>query len=558
MKIVECVPNISEGRDANVYNAIARACETVKGVQLLDVDPGYATNRTVITFAGPPEAIAEAAFALIARSRELIDMRSHKGEHPRMGATDVCPFVPVSGVTMEECAEIARNLGKRVGEELGVWVYLYEFAASRPEWKNLAEVRKGEYEGLAGRVGNKKWKPDFGPPELDPKFGAMAIGARKFLIAYNINLNSTNLKMAKDISFNIREKGRSKRVSYPEGEIVRGENGKPVEIPGLFQACKAGAWIIPEYGRAQITMNLTDMDITAPHQVFDEVEKQAQERGMRVTGSEIVGLVPLQAIMAAGRHYLKRQGLSCAVSEAELVRIAVLSLGLNDVSKFIPEEKIIEYRFKRKEALVNMSVEKFADTLASDAPAPGGGSTAALCGALSAALAAMVSNLTYGKNEYHEVWEEMEEIGLRAQKGKEWYLSAIDRDTDAFNALMNSIRMPNSSAEEKEIRNTALEQATKNATIVPLEVLEKTLEISPLLKLVAERGNPNSVSDAGVGAHCLRSCAESAALNVKINLPGIKDENFKKDCLERMEGALKKIRRLCQEVINIVEGKVKS
>jgi glutamate formiminotransferase/formiminotetrahydrofolate cyclodeaminase len=386
----------------------------------------------------------------------------------------------------------------------------------------------------------------------------MAIGARKFLIAYNINLNSTNLKMAKDISFNIREKGLSKRVSYPEGEIVRGENGKPVEIPGLFQACKAGAWIIPEYGRAQITMNLTDMDITAPHQVFDEVEKQAQERGMRVTGSEIVGLVPLQAIMAAGRHYLKRQGLSCAVSEAELVRIAVLSLGLNDVSKFIPEEKIIEYRFKRKEALVNMSVEKFADTLASDAPAPGGGSTAALCGALSAALAAMVSNLTYGKNEYHEVWEEMEEIGLRAQKGKEWYLSAIDRDTDAFNALMNSIRMPNSSAEEKEIRNTALEQATKNATIVPLEVLEKTLEISPLLKLVAERGNPNSVSDAGVGAHCLRSCAESAALNVKINLPGIKDENFKKDCLERMEGALKKIRRLCQEVINIVEGKVKS
>lgn len=556
MKIVECVPNISEGRNPDIYNTVAKQCETVTGVQLLDVDPGAATNRTVITFAGPPEAIADAAFAVIAKAKELIDMRHHKGAHPRFGATDVCPFVPVTGVTMEECAEIARNLGKRVGEELGVWVYLYEAAASKPEWANLAEVRKGEYESLANRIGKKEWKPDFGPDKLDPKFGAVAIGARKFLIAYNINLNSTNSKLASDIAFNIREKGRSKRESYPDGEIIRHPDGKPVKVPGIFQNCKAGSWIIPEYNRAQISMNLTDMDVTAPHQVFDEVEKQAIERGMRVTGCEIVGLVPLQAILEAGKHYLIKQGLSSAVSERELVRTAILTLGLSDVSDFVPEEKIIEYRFRRTDGLCKMTVEEFADTLASNAPAPGGGSTAALCGALASALAAMVANLTHGKAEYKSSWSEMEDIGVIAQELKVKFLNEIDRDTDAFNNLMSSFRLPDSNKEEKASKREAVQEATKHATIVPLEVLESTITVASLLQAVAERGNPNSVSDAGVGAHCLLTCAESAALNVIINLPGIKDDEFVQECQKRMNKALTKIRELCANVNKTVLQKL--
>ena len=556
MKIVECVPNISEGRNADIYNTVAQQCEKVAGVQLLDIDPGSATNRTVITFAGPPEAIADAAFHVIAKAKELIDMRKHKGEHPRFGATDVCPFVPVTGVTMEECAEIARNLGKRVGEELGVWVYLYEAAASKPEWSNLAVVRKGEYEALAGRVGKKDWKPDFGPEELDPKFGAMAIGARKFLIAYNINLNSTNRKLASDIAFNIREKGRSKRESYPDGDIVRHPDGKPVKIPGVFQNCKAGSWIIPEYNRAQITMNLTDLDVTPPHLVFDEVEKQALERGMRVTGSEIVGLVPLQAVLEAGKHYLQKQGLSSAVCESELVRTAVLSLGMSDVSEFVPDEKIVEYRFRRSDGLSKMTVDNFADTLASDAPAPGGGSTAALCGALASALAAMVANLTHGKPEYKSSWGEMEDIGVMAQEFKVKFLHEIDRDTDAFNSLMDSFRLPDKTTDEKALKKKAVQDATKHATLVPLEVLEDTPPVASLLQAVAERGNPNSVSDAGVGAHCLLACAESAALNVIINLPGIKDEKFVDDCNKRMDKALTQIRKLCAKVNNTVLKKL--
>lgn len=556
MNLVECVPNISDGRNPDVYNTVAKECETVKGVKLLDIDPGYATNRTVITFAGPPELIADAAFAVIKKAKELIDMRGHKGEHPRMGATDVCPFVPISGVTMEDCAEIARKLGKRVGEELGVWVYLYEYAASKPEWKNLAEVRKGEYEALAQRVGKPEWRPDFGPEQLDPKFGAMAIGARKFLVAYNINMNSTNKKLANDIAYNIREKGRSKREWYPDGPIVRKADGKPEKEPGLFQNCKAGAWIIPEYNRAQITMNLTDIDVTPVHKVFDTVEKQAMERGMRITGCEIVGLTPLQTMLEAGRFFLRRQGLSAAVSEDELVRTAILSLGLNDVSKFDPNEKIIEYKFKRKNTLVSMKVTEFADTLASDAPAPGGGSTAALSGALAAALAAMVSNLTHGKNDYRPVWPEMEEVGIKGQALKEWFLIAIDRDTDAFNEVMDAMRLPKTNDAEKAIRNEALDRTNKNATRVPLEVLERTTEILPLLKAVAEKGNVNSVSDAGVGTHCALTCAEGAALNVRINLPGVEDDVFKADCLARMNKALETVRKGCAEIVKIVDGKL--
>jgi len=556
MKIVECVPNISEGQNPDIYNTVAQACESAAGVKLLDVDPGAATNRTVITFAGPPETIADGAFALIAKAKELIDMRTQKGEHPRMGATDVCPFVPVGGVTMDDCVEIAKQLAKRVGEELGVWVYLYEYAASKPEWQNLANARKGEYEGLADRIGKPEWKPDFGPEELDPKFGAVAIGARKFLVAYNINLNSTNRKMARDIAFNIREKGRSKREYYPDGEIVRNPAGKPVKVPGMFQHCKAGAWIIPEYNRAQITMNLTDMEVTPVHSVFDEVAKQAAERGMRVTGSEIVGLVPLQSILDAGRHYLQKQELSSAVCEAELVRTAVLSLGLNDVSEFVSDEKIVEYRLKRKESLGKMSLEEFADTLASDAPAPGGGSTAALCGVLASALAAMVTNLTHGKNEYKEHWDEMEEVGVAGQRLKEWYIAAIDRDTDAFNAVMDAMRMPKNTDAQKAAQSEAMEKVNQHAASVPLEMLEKALEVTPLLLSAAERGNVNSVSDAGVGAHCLLACAEGAALNVIINMLNINDDDFKDDCRKRVEEALTNIRKECKEVIEVVRGKL--
>jgi glutamate formiminotransferase/formiminotetrahydrofolate cyclodeaminase len=552
-KIVECVPNISDGKNPDVYNTVAKSCEKVSGVQLLDVDPGAATNRTVITFAGPPEVIVDAAFEVVKCAKELIDMQDHHGEHARMGATDVCPFVPVSGVTLEECAELAKQLGKRVGEELGVWVYLYEAAASKPEWENLANVRKGEYESLPDRVGKPEWKPDFGPEELDPKFGAMATGARKFLIAYNININSRNVKMAKDIAFNIRESGRAKRKSYPDGEIIRHPDGKAVKIPGIFQHCKSTGWLIPEYNCAQLTMNLTDIDVTPVHVVFDEVLKQANERGIRVTGSEIVGLVPLQTMLEAGLYYAKKQGLSTALSKAEIVNIAIRSLGLTDVAPFNPEEKIIEYRFRKKGELISMSCEEFIETLASDAPAPGGGSVAALCGAMAASLGAMVSNLTHGKIEYKEQWNEMEEVGVQGQKLKAWYLDAVDRDTDAFNAVMDAMRLPKATEEQQKARDKAMLEANKHCTMVPLEVLENTVKIIPILEAVAEKGNPNCASDAGVGAHCMVTCAEGAALNVRINLAGIDDEEFNKSCRARMDEALTKVRSKCKEMLDKVD-----
>ncbi len=555
-RIVECVPNISDGINPDVYNTVAKACEKVSGVQLLDVDPGAATNRTVITFAGSPDVIVDAAFEVIKTAKELIDMRDHHGEHARMGATDVCPFVPVSGVSLEECAELAKQLGKRVGEELGVWVYLYEAAASKPEWQNLAIVRKGEYESLQDRVGKPEWKPDFGPQELDPKFGAMATGSRKFLIAYNININSRNVKMAKDIAFNIRESGRAERKSYPDGEIIRHPDGKAVKIPGIFQHCKSTGWLIPEYNCAQLTMNLTDIDVTPVHVVFDEVLKQADERGIRVTGSEIVGLVPLQTMMEAGLYYAKKQGLSTALSEIEIVNIGIRSLGLTDVASFDPEDKIIEYRFRKKGELVSMSCDEFVETLASDAPAPGGGSVAALCGAMAASLGAMVTNLTHGKIEYKEHWDIMEKVGMQGQELKAWYLDAVDRDTDAFNAVMDAMRLPKATEEQQKARDNAMLDANKHCTMVPLEVLENTVKIIPVLETVAEKGNPNCASDAGVGAHCMVTCAEGAALNVRINLAGINDEEFNKDCRARMDNALTKVRSKCKEILEIVDNKI--
>ncbi len=555
-RIVECVPNISDGVNPEVYNTVAQACEKVPGVKLLDVDPGVATNRTVITFAGTPEVIVDGAFEVIKTAKELIDMREHQGEHARMGATDVCPFVPVSNVSLEECADLARKLAKKVGEELGIWVYLYESAASKPEWQSLPNVRKGEYEGLAARVGKVEWKPDFGPETLDPKFGAVAIGARKFLIAYNINMNSMNLKMANDIAFNIRESGRAKREFYPDGEILRTADGKVVKITGVFEHCKGGAWIIPEYDCAQITMNLTDIDITPVHTVFDEVEKQAQERGMRLTGSEIVGLVPLQTMMDAGIHYAKKQGLSTALSESEIINIAVKSLGVSDVTAFDPDEKIVEYRFKRQGGLVDMSCNEFVDTLASDAPAPGGGSVAALCGAMAAGLGTMVTNLTHNKIEFKAQWNNMNDLGTKGQQLKAWFLEAVDRDTDSFNAVMDAMRLPKQTEAQKKFRRDAMLEANKECTLVPLSVLENSVHVIPILESVAKDGNPNCASDAGVGAYCMLTCAEGAALNIRINLGGMKDEIFIKECQARMNKALSLVRENCQKIISIVDKNI--
>lgn len=551
-KIVECVPNISNGVNPEIYNLIAKSCEKIPGVKLLDVDPGVATNRTVITFAGEPEAVLDGAFEVIKMSKELIDMRTHKGEHARMGATDVCPFVPVSNITLQECAELAKRLAKRVAEELNVWVYLYEEAASKPEWKSLSNIRQGEYESLKSREGDKNWKPDFGPAKLDPKFGAMAIGARKFLVAYNINMNSTNVKMANDIAMNIRETGRVKRTSYPEGDIIKNSDGTQAKINGIFKNCKSTAWIIPEYNRAQITMNLTDIDVTPVHVVFDEVERQANERGLRITGSEIVGLVPLKSMLDAGKHFLKKQGLSTAVSEEEIVRTAILSLGLNDVSKFNPQEKIVEYRFSSKGNLVKMDLEKFSNTLASNEPAPGGGSVAALCGNLGASLATMVSNLTHGKKDYKNVWDEMEALGVEGQKLKDWFLVAIDRDTNAFNKVMDAMKLPKKTDEEIRLRDMAVEEANKGSAIVPMEVLENSTKVLDLLNIAAEKGNKNCASDAGVGAYCILTCAEGAALNVLINLGSIKDEAFKKEYKSRVEVLISDVRNKVEKIAGVV------
>ncbi len=552
-KIVECVPNISDGINPDVYNTVAKACEKIPGVKLLDVDPGATTNRTVITFAGSPDVIVDGAFEVIKAAKELIDMRGHSGEHARMGATDVCPFVPVSGVTLEECAELAKKLAKRVGQELGVWAYLYEAAASKPEWKSLTNVRQGEYEALASRVGKPEWKSDFGPEEFDPKFGAVAVGARKFLVAYNINMNSSNVKAAKDIAFNIRETGRAKRTSYPDGDIIRDDNKKAVKIPGLFKDCKSTAWYIPEYGCAQITMNLTDIDETPVHVVYDEVCKQATERGMRVTGSEIVGLVPRQTIIDAGLYFMKKQSITTAVSEDVIVNTAIRSLGLTDVSSFDPQDKIVEYRFQEKGRLVSMDLVEFANTLASDEPAPGGGSIAALCGSLAASLGTMVTNLTHGKKDFKQHYDKMETAGVAGQELKRYFLDAIDKDTDSFNDVMDAMRLPKKNKKQKKIRDAAILEANKKCTLIPLGVLERSVEIIPLLEEVAKNGNPNCASDTGTGAFCMLTCAEGAAMNVRINLKDIDDTEFKGSCMSRLEIALGNVRKKYQEIVNIVD-----
>ncbi len=526
MKLVECVPNFSEGRDKEKITAITKEIESTPQVTLLDVDPGESTNRTVVTFIGTPEGAKEAAFKAIKKAAEILDMSKHQGAHSRIGATDVCPFVPVAGVTMEECVELAHDLAKRVADELGIPIYLYEEAAQKPERKNLANIRIGEYEGLPEKFKDPEWAPDYGQPEFNPKAGATVIGAREFLIAYNVNLNTRDRKLAHHIALNLRERGRAKRDK--EGNIIRDENGKTIKVPGKFKAVKAVGWYIEDYGIAQISINFINYKISPVHLVFDEARKEAEKLGLRVTGSELVGLIPKEAMLMAGRYYLQKQGKSPGVPDKELIRTAVVSLGLNDVSTFDPQKKIIEYQVKEEgTSLLDLSLREFADELSTDSPAPGGGSTAALCGALSASLSSMVSNLTVGKKDYEKVQDKVKEFAVRAQALKDVFLDAVNLDTQAFNELMATHKLKKKTDEQKREREKAIQTALIEATLVPFRVLEKSVEALDLAKGVALNGNKNSISDAGVAGLTAQAAAEGAFYNIKINLPDIQDGKFK-------------------------------
>ena len=549
MKLIECVPNFSEGRDLAVIEAITGEITAVDGAELLDVDPGAATNRTVVTFVGSPETVEEAAFRAIAKAAELIDMSKHTGEHPRMGATDVCPFVPVEGATMEDCTEIARRLARRVGDELGIPVYLYEQAAIGGR-RSLADVRRGEYEALASRDD----APDFGP-SFNASTGATAIGARQFLIAYNVNLNTTDRRLAHQVASAVRTLGTATRDE--SGKIIKNEHGKTVFAPGRFEEVKGVGWYIDEYDRAQVSLNLTDSSVAPMHEVFEACREEATSRGMRVTGSELVGLVPLDAMLAAGDHFLTAQGRTTAIPEADRIRAAVMSLGLNEISEFNPESKIVEYRFRgAPEGLVTNTVTGFADLLSKDSPAPGGGSVAALVGALSAALSSMVASLTFAKQGMEETKPVMETSGRDAQALKDWFLEAVDRDTDAFNGVLAAIRMPHKTDEDLAARDAAMAAANLGATMVPLEVLEHAVEALELALITARDGNPNSVTDAGVGAACALAAAEGASLNVRVNLDGL--EGDVSEIVERNDVALIRSREIAAQVAAVVEASLSS
>ena len=556
MKLVECVPNFSEGRDREKINAITREIKSTPQITLLDVDPGESTNRTVVTFIGTPEGVKEAAFKAIKKASEVLDMSQHTGAHSRIGATDVCPFVPVTGVTMEDCVQLAHEVGERVAKELNIPVYLYEEAAQKPERRNLATIRIGEYEGLPEKFKDPEWAPDYGKPVFNPKTGATVIGAREFLIAYNINLNTRDRKFAHEIALNIRERGRAKRDK--EGKIIRDENGKAIIVPGKFKEIKAVGWYIEDYGIAQISINFTNYKISPPHIVFDEVRKDAERLGLRATGCELVGLIPKEAMLMAGRYYLEKQGKSTGIPEEELIRTAVLSLGLNDVSPFEPEKKIIEYQFKEVEnSLLDLNLREFANELSMDSPAPGGGSTAALSGALSAALSSMVSNLTVGKKEYEGVQKDVKKFAVSAQDLKDEFLRAVDLDTMAFNKVINALKLPQKTDEQKEEKARAIEETSQEATLVPLGVLEKSIEALKLAKDTALKGNRNSLSDAGVAGLMAQAAAEGAYYNVKINLPGLEDADFKSKTKKQAATLVKKARMLGDELREIIEKELK-
>ena len=556
MKLVECVPNFSEGRDLEKIKSITKEIESTSHVTLLDVDPGDSTNRTVVTFIGTPEGAKEAAFKAIKKAAEVLDMSKHTGAHSRIGATDVCPFVPVTGVTMEDCVKMAHDVAERVVRELNIPVYLYEEAAQKPERKNLANIRIGEFEGLPEKFKDPEWAPDYGQPVFNPKTGATVIGAREFLIAYNINLNTNDRKLAQHIALNLREKGRARRDEF--GNIVRDLEGKAIKVQGKFKEVKAVGWYIDEYGIAQISINFTNYRISPPHLVFDEAIKEAEQIGLRVTGSELVGLIPKEAMLLAGRFYINKQGKCPGIPEEELIKTAVLSLGLNDITPFDPKKKIIEYQFKEVEnSLLDFNMREFANELSMDSPAPGGGSIAALCGAMSASLSSMVSNLTVGKKGYEDVQERVKDLAVKAQVLKDNFLRDIDSDTLAFNRVMDAFKMKKKTDEQKELRLKAIENATKDATLVPYHVLENCIEALIIAKDVATHGNKNSLSDAGVAALTAEAGAVGAYYNVKINLPEIIDKKFKANTKRRASTLLKKAHQLGAEIKDIIMSELK-
>jgi glutamate formiminotransferase/formiminotetrahydrofolate cyclodeaminase len=560
-QIIECVPNISEGLDTNKIKIIASEVEKIDGIKLLNIDPGKATNRTVITFVGEPQNVIDAAFLLIKKSQELIDMRNHTGEHPRMGATDVCPLVPISNISMTECVKWAHKLGKRVGEELNIPVYHYEEAAKEDKRRNLANCRQGEYEGLSKKLENKNWKPDYGPNIFNKsveKSGATAISARDFLVAYNINLNTTSTRRANAVAFDIREAGRIKREGGSlNGKIIKDEDGNPIKEPGLFKSVKGIGWYIEEYGIAQISYNLTNINIASLHDVFDKTCERANLRGMRVTGSELVGLVPKKVLLDAGKHFLKKQKRSLGISENEIIKIAVKTLGLDELAPFNIKERVIEYMLDDVDnKLIDLSLSDFANETASESPAPGGGSIAAYCGSIGVALGTMVANLSSHKRGWDDRWEE---FSIWAEKGMQYQktlLDLVDEDTDAFNKIMDAFRLPKDSDEAISKRHEEIQKATKNAILTPFKVMTTAFNSMEVMKAMAEIGNPNSVTDAGVGALCARTSVIGAFLNVKINCADYEDKKFVKDITEKGQKIVDDACKLENEIMKITYSKI--
>ena len=559
-QLIECVPNFSEGRNLEIIKQITDEVETVEGVKLIDVDPGKATNRTVVTFVGTPDEVCEAAFRAAKKAIELIDMRYHKGEHPRFGAIDVCPLVPIAGITMDEVVVYAHKLAKRFADELSIPIYCYEFAAKEEKRRNLAENRKGEYEGLQQKITSSEWRPDFGPCEWSEsvaKTGATAVGARNFLIAYNVNLNTTSVRRANSVAFDVRERGRVKRDGDPvSGKIVKDAEGNQVYEPGLLKSVKGIGWYIEEYGIAQISMNLTDITITPLHIAFDTVCERANARGLRVTGSELVGVIPLQSMLDTGKYFLKKQNRSTGLNDEEIIKIAIKSLGLDELTPFDPKKKIIEYLLEddNPKSLIKLSCKGFADKTASEEPAPGGGSVSAYLAALGASLGTMVANLSAHKRGWEDRWEEFSVYAERGITLQKQLLKLVDEDTDAFNAIMDAFSLPKSNENEKIARSKAIQDATINAIKVPFKVMELAYDCFDLLEYMAKEGNPNSVSDVGVGALCIRSAVMGAYLNVKINAASVKDDPIANDLMKKGAEIEKNAIKREAEVLEIVNN----
>lgn len=557
-QLIECVPNFSEGRDEKIIRQITDAIQSVDGIKLLNVDPGKATNRTVVTFVGEPYQVIEAAFRGAKMATQVIDMTKHKGEHPRFGAIDVCPLVPIANISMEETVVYARMLAQRMGEELGISIYCYEFAAFDENRRSLANCRAGEYEGLKVKLLIPEWKPDFGPVEFNERSGASAVGARNFLIAYNVNLNTTSVRRANSIAFDVREAGRIKREGDPvTGKIVYDEKGEPVRIPGSLPKVRAIGWFIKEYGIAQISMNLTDITVTSIHHAFAEVEERARERGMRVTGSELIGLIPLQAMLDAGRYFLRKQKRSTGIPDKEIIKIAIKSMGLDELAPFDPSKRIIEYLIdEEQDKLTNLSVEAFSNETLSESPAPGGGSVAAYVGALGAALASMVANLSAIKRGWDDRWQEFSEWAERGKLYHDTLLKYVAEDSAAFNAIMDAYAMPKVSDQEKMIRTNAIQAATKHAIEVPFEVMQAAFRSMDVIHTMIMIGNPNSLSDAGVGALCARTAVYGAYLNVKINAKGLNDKEFAEEILVKAAKLLEQAQEKEKEILRLVETKI--